>query len=333
MEPTKTSMTQPSRTRAQTWIFSGDEAFAEVAKPDGFWNWAVVGPDSTEDLQIEGGGRGGVAEMQAAMSDIGNHFGLLRLAFGTGDDQRTKWVFINITAAFEEAGAEPDKAAERRAQSAEFATVMQKKLSAYVTVSASVEVARSEDASLEALIAKLVEAEPDEAEGLTAQSYDAALQEFLRPDDAEEDAEHGVDEVMEEIMNNPPPALEPDAGQEAFEQAPAEGQEDDGLTKQRKPIKVYGKGEYVQVYSNAANIWHDDGVIIEVIEEQSMKDGFLLAAGSMKAQYSNGKRFKWVTPLQADSSLRASCSGGATQPPRRRACSPTASCRCWGSSS
>lgn len=53
-------------------------------------------------------------------------------------------------------------------------------------------------------------------------------------------------------------------------------------------------------------VWHDDGVIIEVIDEACKRDGFALPAGSMKAQYNNGRRYKWVTPVQAKDFLKKS---------------------------
>merc|ERR1719189_2306929 len=75
--------------RAGPMFSNGEEALREVAKADGLWNWALVGPDATK-FPLAGGGMGGVEEMRGVVGHRAHSFGLLRMTFGVGAEARTK---------------------------------------------------------------------------------------------------------------------------------------------------------------------------------------------------------------------------------------------------
>merc|ERR1719491_2712442 len=77
-------------------FFSGHDALQEVAKVDGLWNWALVGPDP-EGLPLSGGGMGGIEEMGSAIGRHPHSFGLLRMNFGVDASATAKFVFIHAS--------------------------------------------------------------------------------------------------------------------------------------------------------------------------------------------------------------------------------------------
>lgn len=291
--------TEKARKRANTWVFSGEEAVHEVAKYDGFWDWVMLMPE--EELSVRGGGRGGILEMAEARADIPHHFGLLRMCFG--ELEKTKWIQVSTCVPTESEDAKLVRQ-DSFAKACEMISPMNAKISTYANVAVSVSLNRAEEFTPEFLIEKLCEAFPEEKEHLTMRAYlqarEVATRAHLEDDEDEEDAEDT--NILNEMMLEAPQALEMSGDQKAS----LEVEEDKELVKQRKPMRLYSRGDYVQVYSNAANSWHDDGVIIEVTEEKAMRDGFSIPAGSMKAQYSGGRRFKWVTPTQSAEFLKPS---------------------------
>jgi len=77
---------------------SGREALAGVSKAGrGSWNWTLIGPDPQE-LPLLGGGSGSVDEMRLCAAQHMDlvMFGLIRLSFGIGRLQRTKFVFVHL---------------------------------------------------------------------------------------------------------------------------------------------------------------------------------------------------------------------------------------------
>jgi len=310
MEPTKST---PGRKQTNIWIFEGPAAFEEVGKADGFWNWAVAGlPKSADDLEILGGGRGGVNEMREAHTDLVNHFGLLRLSFGSGETCTTKWVYVRMHPRDDGSKGRTQSSA----QAAEMAESMEKQISSYchAPMAAAVDISSLEEFTVECFIKALVEASPDEAANFTVEAYETAVQEQLEACfvDEEDEEERETEQVLVDLMKEVPEPLDEESKPIlSNEAAPPEPEPDEmlptetELARQRKPLRLYGKGDYVQVLTTAG-VWHDDGVIIAVIDEQGLHDGFRIPAGSMKAQYSGGRKFKWVTPLQAEEFLKAS---------------------------
>merc|ERR1719189_3526316 len=75
-------------------FFYGKDALEEVAREEGIWNWALVGPNP-DKLPLAGGGNGGVDEMRETVGRYPHSFGLLRMAFGVGDARKTKFCYIH----------------------------------------------------------------------------------------------------------------------------------------------------------------------------------------------------------------------------------------------
>merc|ERR1719416_384544 len=75
-------------------FFTGEDAMHEVAKEDGVWDWALVGPDP-EKLPLAAGGHGRVEDMQAVLSNFPILFGLVRLSFAPAEGKTVhKFVYV-----------------------------------------------------------------------------------------------------------------------------------------------------------------------------------------------------------------------------------------------
>jgi len=57
-------------------------------------------------------------------------------------------------------------------------------------------------------------------------------------------------------------------------------------------VKLYAKGDLVDVYSSHNKKWFTDGEIVDNTKDGMQIDGFKVRAGSMKIVYDNGSRFK-----------------------------------------
>merc|ERR1719469_1746145 len=62
----------------------------------------------------------------------------------------------------------------------------------------------------------------------------------------------------------------------------------------------------LRVYSQKHKTWMLDAEIVDVVRESCVIDGFQVRAGSMKVEYANGARYKWVAPQQVEQELRPS---------------------------
>jgi len=187
-----------------------------------------------------------------------------------------------------------------RGQAIAKAPAMEAAICKYAQLSCRVQITSKSDCTPEFVIQYLQKVANFDADAFTLQEYKAAMEEFRQQNPVDEEEEE-VQMVACRLVSERAPA--------ASEAPPApepEADSTESTLKQRKPMKLYKKGDAVLVYSNAAQVWHDDGVIIEVIDEACKRDGFALPAGSMKAQYNNGRRYKWVTPVQAKDFLKKS---------------------------
>lgn len=90
------SIEKAMRRNEEGGIFDGEEALREVAKVDGKWNWAMVGPDP-DDLPLSGGGLGNLSGMQGAMSQHAHSFGLMRLLFRNDSEEKTFYLFVHAS--------------------------------------------------------------------------------------------------------------------------------------------------------------------------------------------------------------------------------------------
>jgi len=73
----------------------------------------------------------------------------------------------------------------------------------------------------------------------------------------------------------------------------------------KEPVGLV-KGDLVEVFSASSNKWHDDGVVLQVLDSSDMQDGLSLPAGSVKIQYQNDHRLKWIPPCHLSRCLRKS---------------------------
>lgn len=65
-------------------------------------------------------------------------------------------------------------------------------------------------------------------------------------------------------------------------------------------MEIFQKGDQVQVHSAAQNVWFPDGVVEEILPEDSSEG----PKGSMRVRYAHGERQKWVRPEEAASILQ-----------------------------
>jgi len=73
---------------------------------------------------------------------------------------------------------------------------------------------------------------------------------------------------------------------------------------QRERVKLFARGDRVEVFSDTAQEWMLDGEVVEVVKERCTRDGLHLRAGSTKVVYGNGRRYKWLSPCMLDDMLR-----------------------------
>lgn len=276
-------------------FFSGIPALCEVAKEDGKWSWALVGPDPI-GMPLSGGGKT-IEEMQHA---IGNHphaFGLVRMRFGLGDKAQTKFLFIHASVT---AGAGKFTMKER-GQAMLMEPEMERVIKKFVPFSAKVRINSPEECTADFLIDQLQVVRTTDVHLLTMVNFNAALEETRRRSQAMAEQEAKHEEAQASMASPATPRAE--VAEPEAELPPAE------LTippKQRKHIKLYKVGDMVEVYSLKSQEWIEDAEIAEVVTESCVRDKLQIRAGSMKVLYSNRRRFKWVAPQQVNEHLRPS---------------------------
>lgn len=127
-------------------IFSGEMALKEVAKKDGAWNWALVGPDPS--LPLSGGGSGGVEEMRASVNNHPHSVGLLRYTFGDGIGGRMVLIAIHTSCVEGFNIKERNRAKEKAEQ-------VQQSLERFGKLSAKIRIINEEECTLDFVIDKL----------------------------------------------------------------------------------------------------------------------------------------------------------------------------------
>jgi hypothetical protein len=296
----KTNM-QKAKQRAQKsgpTIFSGEEALAEVAKDDGLWNWALVGPDP-EALPLSGGGLGSVDEMRGAVGKHAHSFGLLRMTFSASGSISHKWMFIHASDPIDSG----NYSAVERGKAMGMEPVMDKAIRRFVAVAGKVHVQSKEECTVEHLVGELRSiVEGMAADNITVENFNAAVLAHKEANPQIEEAEKIKEEkakAIEQLVTPLPAAVTPEAEVGAMDMVREE-------TRQRKRVKLYVTGDLVDVYSSHNKKWFTDGEIADVTKDGMQIDGFQVRAGSMKVVYDNGSRFKWVAPQQMDNVLQPS---------------------------
>jgi len=183
---------------------------------------------------------------------------------------------------------------------------MERAVHAFKQTQVKVEITRSEDCSVDFIIEKLVKVSFHDASHLTAENYEKAMEEFRAAHPmthAEVEKETEAVKLIEDL------APAPESHEPEPEEQPkmADGEdEEQAVSRVRKKMRIFNPGALVEVWSEAAQRWHDDGEVIETIEETTECHGIVLNAGSMKVIYARGARFKWVDPAVATKLLRES---------------------------
>jgi len=284
-------------------IFNGEEALAEVAKVDGTWNWALVGPDPVE-LPLSGGGRGGIEEMRDSIGKHAHSFGLLRIVFGVGTEAKKKFLFIHASDPIDSGNFSQVQRGKAMAVVSKMEQFMQAKIQ-YI---AKIKLESQEDCTAEYVVGKINEVVRGMgSEGLTLDAYKAAW-EFERKIHAAESIEKEKRQVeAKKVMEETKAAVAAVAAVPEMEpETKAEETQAKEEPKQRKRIKLFAIGDQVEVWSSKNNMWYMDAEVVDIAKETGAIDGLKIKAGSMKVVYDNGSRFKWVPPQQMEGYLRLS---------------------------
>jgi hypothetical protein len=172
---------------------------------------------------------------------------------------------------------------------------MEKAMEQFAHYTTKLEVHEYSDLTLEEIMEKVKKTNVVDGEFISVDALRAALEQFR--------AKHKKPEEPAPVATEAPVPEGTEATPEAPPPPPEEQQQQ---TRQRKSAKVYKLHALVQVFSSTSKVWHDDGVVVQTVSEACSLDGFQLPAGSMKVQYLNGLRFKWVAPAQSAEMLRQS---------------------------
>jgi len=78
------------------------------------------------------------------------------------------------------------------------------------------------------------------------------------------------------------------------------------IARQRRKMKLFAKGDSVEVFSARSETWFLDGEVDEVAVESCWRGDTQVTAGSMKVLYDGGRRVKWVAPRSMEAQLRPS---------------------------
>jgi len=123
----------------------GREALQALRDPEGSWNWMLLRPDP-QSLPLVSGGVGSIEEMRECLAEHEDEVlaGLLRMSFGDGRLRRTKHVLVLAV------GRRAGPVARGRIASAR--KPLERALAEFVHISCTMEVASSEDLTLEEVI-------------------------------------------------------------------------------------------------------------------------------------------------------------------------------------
>jgi len=279
-------------------FFSGAEALAEVAKDDGAWNWALVGPDPAT-LPLSGGGARSAEEMREALGKHAMCFGLLRMTFGVPPDALTKWVFIHAS---DDSDANFSVVEKGKANAME--PKMEEALKQFCAVAAKVRIQSKEECTAEVLVERLRKVLGGDAEMLTVERLSLAMEEHrrLHPEMyLDKKQEEKKKKIINQLQVQPPRAevAAPEVDM-APEEAPA------ASSRQRKKVKLPVKGDVVEIFSQRLDKWFLDAEVVSVTTEVLVEKGMRVPAGSLKIVYDNGTRFKWVAPQESEKYVRPS---------------------------
>lgn len=279
-------------------IFTGEQGLREVAKKNGIWDWALVGPDA-DHLRLAGGGPGGVEELRDAMGKHAHAFGLLRMDFGSG---LHRYIFIHTCGDIDNGHF----TAKERGHGMLLEPRMLNLMKRFAPIHAKAHFACQEDASTEALLNQLRRMLPMDDKFLTAEALQRSREMNQASPTGKEERRRSFRRLSHsrvkhwEVFQAPrarAASADPDMPPER--QAVCEA-------LQRRKVKLYAIGDIVEVFSISQGRWTLDGEVSDVVDEACIKDKFRLRAGSMKVHFENATKFKWVAPEQISEHVRPS---------------------------
>lgn len=65
-------------------------------------------------------------------------------------------------------------------------------------------------------------------------------------------------------------------------------------SKQRRVVRFFPRGSFVEIYSQSQQRWILDGEVAGIVYDSCVMDGVEVSAGSTKIIYDNGKYYRWV---------------------------------------
>lgn len=277
-------------------FFSGEEALREVAKPDGSWDWALLGPDPVK-LPLAGGGMGGVDEMAGLVGQAAHSFGLLRMTFGTGAEAKTKCLFIHASDPLDSGNF--TQAQHGRALANKPA--MMKAVHGIAACAADVNIQSAEECTVENMISKLrEEARGAEAKLITVENFNAAVEQLREEHPEMQVLEDEREDELKYLEHLQPPR--PEVVQPEMEASASTGE----VARLRKKLKLYRPGDSVEVWSAAQQRWMLDGEVAEVARQSIVGDNHRVPEGSHMVVYDNGALFEWIAPNMVETHLRPS---------------------------
>jgi len=179
----------------------GHDALRAVAQPSGCWDWVLLQPDKKSFALLSAGG-GAINEMRHCLSLHSSSvlFGLLRICFGTGRLQRTKYVFIHAVG--------ENVSALKRGKSAAMRSHVRQEVAKFVDCSITLEISRSTDLTWEAVMQKVRSAVAvdesllghETAEGAKGiHSVEALLTALERKDGCSGEAQHSKQGLVNQV--------------------------------------------------------------------------------------------------------------------------------------
>lgn len=266
-----------------TGFFTGPAALAEVAKPDGTLNWAMVGSD-VERLPLAGSGSGGVNGLKKALGEHPVSFALLRLAFKAGDTTYNQLVFISSVAG--------SRHKSKRQVNIGTKHQMKEEFEQFGAIDFDLNIQHFEQLTEERICTDLANHNSDEVT-FTVENYRKGQAEFLKSV-----SDPGLFGVSSGVSSRPAYADFVEDSVPVFHRQTSKDDEPKG--------RVWKVGETVAVYCKSEQTWVDDGIVLLVLTESNSYDGYKLPVGAIKVQYSNQRRFKWVLQDHVDTFLRPS---------------------------
>merc|ERR1719203_2738096 len=220
-------------------IFRGEEALAEVAKLDGLWDWALVGPDPIR-LPLAGGGFGGIEEMRAALGKHAHTFGLMRLTFGVGARATAKYLFIHASDSIDSGRF----SALKHGQASAVEPQMRDAVYKFAAFSATVHINSAEECTVENLVDKLRDVA--DSKSINMDSFRAAAENQKEQHPAEdklkqERQDHAAVVEKMEVPRAEAAEAEPEVIPEAVHTRSS--------SKLRQKVKLFCKGDVVEIYS------------------------------------------------------------------------------------